>query len=327
MLALLLVVSTQVWMVPAPAGDTLRFIKEPELSVQARSRINVFSFYQGGLLDWPGFVCGDPCGPNTFPALRDAVPGGAFRWLQDQGIQLAMEAPAVKPGNCTADLVGGRVLDASLNALDNVVSTGAHLDHISIDESFAASIASPDYPRGQNDFPPCGLTGEDVAQLLKLYIDGIHAKYPAVQVGFIEPYPYFSVDILMSNLLELEHAGIPIPYFHLDFDLRAARNGHRDVNADLRRIRAFCAARDIPFGVIIIGDDSPNDHGYAAAAWAQLRVIAAAVGVTEHTLFDSWSIDTSDPAQSRSMPHMVPETDPDTHLGEMLAMLTYLDIP
>lgn len=317
---------TQVWLVPAGGGDLLRMVKEPLLSQRGLARIDVFGFYGGDLYDVPDFVCGAACGPNTFAALRDAVPGGMFKWLQDQGIKLAVEGGAVKPFACHVQDVRDFTLTPALNELKNVQSTGASISYFSIDESFAAGMGSPDYPQGQLGFPPCGTTAEETAQLLKVFVDGVHEKYPEVQVGFIEPYPFFSVDQLMTNLLELEHAGVPIPFLHVDLDTRAVRNKHADVNGDMQRLHRFCTARGIPLGIIVIGDDCATNGEFASRAWTHLRVNVAAAGVTEHTVFESWVIDVKNPDGPRHIPDLVPDTVPTTHLGQVLGMLQYLKV-
>src|SRR5512134_886940 len=94
-------VGTRVWLVPVPAGDMLRMAKEPELWMKARARVDVFSFYELHAVSQPGWECGTPCGPNTFEAFRDVIPGGMFKWLHDQGIQLSLETGAVKSYACT----------------------------------------------------------------------------------------------------------------------------------------------------------------------------------------------------------------------------------
>jgi hypothetical protein len=310
---------TQVWATPPPFGDELRIVQEPQLAQNVLGRIDVFEFYQAHLLK----DCGAYCGSNTFQAFRDVVPGGMFKWLADRGMLLAMETGVVKPYHCTADDLENTAVAPAVSALSNVKETGAAIRFIAIDESFHSGLGSPDGSQG--GLPgACGLAPSGVAQLLRGYVDGVHKTHPEAQVGFIEPYPRFSADQLMSYLNELDAAGVPIPFFHLDLDLQTSVAYGLDVANDVRRISDFCHARGILFGVIVTGINANSDHAYTQYAWSILRTSVSAIGVTPHTLFQSWAMDLR--TRKQSMPNAVPDTDPDTLLGQMLGMLQYMKI-
>ena len=310
---------TQLTFTPAPNSDVLEIIRHPERAEHALARIDVFEFYQAHLLK----DCGDYCGPNTYEAFRDVVPGGMFKWLADRGMLLAMETGVVKPYHCTAEDIESTAVAPAVSALSNVKETGAAIRFIAIDESFHAGLGSPDGSQGGLK-GSCGLAPSEVAQLLKGYVDGVHRTHPEAQVGFIEPYPRFTVDRLISYLNELDAAGVPVPFFHVDLDLQAGLRYGMDIASDMRRISDFCHARAIPFGIIITGIDATTNRAYTEYAWAMLRNAKSAVGVTPHTLIQSWSMDPNTGTQH--LPNTVPETDPDSHLGQLLGMLQYLNI-
>ncbi|MCC6404954.1 MAG: hypothetical protein IT405_01030 [Candidatus Yanofskybacteria bacterium] len=316
---------TQVWMNPPPAGDLIRAVQHPELWTEAQKRVDVFAVYFSQAYWHEGYECGNACGPNGFTVLRDA---GAFSWLGER-FTLALEAPAVKEWSCTPELLLSQAALPAVHALDLVQQSGGTISYISINESFAMGTSG--YQGQAGPFGPsvtgCALPPNEVAALLKLYVDTIHERYPAVRVGFIEPYPYFSADQIMSHLLELEHASVPIPYFHLDMHLKGQVRRGENAAADLRRIREFCRARGISFGVIIFGEDGTSNAQFSADAWAVTQTVAAAVGVTEHTILQSWAEDPPGALNSvKHIPDIVPESDPNSMSGLLLRILRYLKI-
>jgi hypothetical protein len=313
---------TEVWFVPVPAGDMMRLAKEPELWPRAQKRVDVFSFYWLHGYDHPGFECGEPCGPNTYRSFLDVVPGGFYKWVADRFI-VALEAGSVKHYACTEEDVR-KSAKPVLRSIDNIIESGGRVDLLSLDEPFASGTNDPSTP----GFGGCGLTPGEVAMLQMVFNEEIHARYPMIRIGLIEPYPKFSVDQLLSYLLELEHVGITIPFFHLDLHLQAAVGEQSDVVSDVRRIHEFCRARNIPFGVIVFGSDGRTNDGYAADAWATARMMASSTGVTEHTVFQSWA----EPVPGnlgglKTVPDTVPETEPFTHTGLIIRILEFLQIP
>ncbi|MCC6934598.1 MAG: hypothetical protein IT406_02855 [Candidatus Yanofskybacteria bacterium] len=316
---------TQVWMNPPPAGDLIRAVGHPELWAETQKRVDVFAIYFVQAYWHEGYECGNACGPNHYQALRDA---GAFRSLSER-FTVAMEAPAVKEWSCTPELITNQIALPVAHALDLVQEAGGTVSYISVDESFA--MGTNGYQGQSGPFGPsvtgCGLAPDAVAALLKLYVDTIHERHPEVQIGFIEPYPHFSPDQIISFLLELERAKVPIPYFHLDMHLKGGVRRREDMAEDLRRVREFCAARNIPFGVIIFGEDGTSNQQFAADAWAVTQMVASAVGVTEHTVLQSWAEDPPGDLNSiKHVPDIVPESDPSTMSGLLLQILKFLKI-
>jgi len=316
---------TQVWLVPAPAGDLQKLAQQPELWPRTQKRVDVVSLYFLHAYHHEGFVCGDPCGPNTYPNLVKAVPEGMFKWLSDRFV-LSFEAGSVKEFSCTAETLEPVILYTNV-AIANIKKAGGRLSYISLDEPFTAGTANEDRsPFGQPNWG-CNLTPEQVAVLQKQFNDGIHARHPEVQIGLIEPYPHFTPDEIMTNILALEAAGITLPYFHLDFDQPRAAREDKDWRSDIARIREFCRAKGIPFGVILVGWDGRTNEQYAAGYWGVARTTLQSVGVTEHTVLQSWAEDP--PGQLNSLKHIpdtVPETSDVTHTGLLLRTLEFLGI-
>jgi hypothetical protein len=319
-------VGTQVLLVPVPAGDLIKLAQQPELWPNTQQRVDVVSLYVLHAYYHDGYVCGEHCGPNTYQNLMNAVPGGVFRWVSDRFI-LSIESESVKYYACTEDAMRNSAAFTTNIAIDNIERSGARLSFVSLDEPFTSGTASatPDPLGGGNR--GCGLTPAEVANLQRVYNAAVHARHPNVQIGLVEPYPHFKLDDLRSFVLELEQAGVPIPYFHLDVDIRAIVEQHHDAATELPQIREFFRSKDIPFGIIVFGADGTSNEKFSAGAWAQLRLDASTVGVTEHTVFQSWAnSNMSDPLSPQRIPDTVPETNPFTHTGMILPMLDYLGI-
>ncbi len=319
---------TQVWLAPVPAGDMIALATHPELWPQARARVDVLEFYQGSAYHDPKFVCGVPCGPNTFPALRDAVPGGFFRWMDEQGIELAMGSGAVKEWSCTERLLRERAIPITLTALKNVEESGGRISYITLDEPFAIGATTPKKSPFGPEITGCMLPVSEVAWLVAIYIRSVHERYPDVQVGLIEPYPHFTPDEIAALIDELRSSGVSVPFFHLDFDQpRAIREG-LDMRADLQRIRSICAERSIPFGVSFTGGDGSSNEQFTVDTWAMVRNVFPILGITEHTVFQSFAESIpGDITSKKDKPDTVPETEETTHTGQLLRMLEFMSVP
>ncbi len=318
-------IGTEVWLIPVPAGDLMKLAQRPELWPKAQKRVDVVSLYFLHAYHHEGFECGTPCGPNTYLNLMQAVPGGMYKWLSDR-FALAMEAGSVKSHACTAEQIEN-VAFHTVIAVGNIKKSGGRLSYISLDEPFASGVGTEERGPFGPGYVGCGLTPAQVAHLQFAFNRRVHADHPEVQIGFIEPYPHFSADEIMSFMLELEHAGVPIPYFHLDFDQPRAVREKKDWKSDIIRMREFFRAKGIPFGTILVGWDGRTNEQYAAGYTAVVRTSMQAVGVTEHTVLQSWAEDP--PGELNSLKHIpdtVPEANSVSHTGLLLWTLEFLGV-
>jgi hypothetical protein len=95
----------------------------------------------------------------------------------------------------------------------------------------------------------------------------------------------------MLNLLRAR--GVLPAFVHVDADLAALTPGRDDFGADMIRIATAAAAHQIPFGIIIWGNNGDADALYAADA----RKLADAVYGTfrgfarmpDHLIIQSWA--------------------------------------
>lgn len=328
-------IGTEVWLAPVPAGDLIQAIQHSELWPEAQKRVDVFAVY--GAQAYPfhleGVDCGKPCGPNTSTALMQAVEGGAFKWLSER-FKLALEGGGVKEYSCTSETLRDATVWL-MRSMEMIEKSGGRITYLAVDESFLSGVTTPHYSPAYRQTFGCGLSPERVANLLKEYVDLIHSHFPHIQVGFIESYPSSTADQLMSFLLELERAGVPIPFFQVDMHLQAVVRENHDLYRDLARLKQFCEARNIKFAVIIWGENGSSNQAFATDAWATLRIIKRAVGVTTQTKFQSWAENPpGDPLSLKNRPglvtndsgELVSETDPLTHTGQMLQQLEFLGV-
>lgn len=248
----------------------------------ARSKLRGFQFYQQSLRSF----C-STCGPNNLSRFLDARPEGAFTWLVAQGIQIGVEAGAVKEHTCD----GRQLAHVALEDMRPIYATGAHVTFIAMDEPFTAAL--PLDVADAAALPRCDLSIDDTVVQVKAFVDTVHATYPEIRVGLIEPYPFFTVDEISLFIVAMENAGVRLPFFRLDLDLRHRRNEDTNSAADLKRLRDFLANRRIDFEVIVTGYDGKTDAAAVASAMALAYEVQGAIGRPHAVSFQDWSADRS----------------------------------
>lgn len=246
---------------------------------QARSRLRGFQFYQQSLRS----SC-PTCGPNTVGRLLGAVPGGAFRYLQDQGIQIGIEAGSVKEHTCDGRQLGRVFLDD----IAPIYASGAHVTWVAMDEPFTAALPV----RGVSPFGRCNFSIDDTVVQVDAFMDTVRAAYPGIRFGLIEPYPYFTMDEIMTFIRALEdNERVGLAFFRLDFDVRHRFNADTNTRADLRRLKDFLAGRRIEFELIVTGYDGRTDAPSVASALALAYEVSGVVGRPHSVIFQDWSSD------------------------------------
>ena len=267
---------------PASNSADLAAMFQPAGQAQwatARSRLRAFQFYQQSLRP----AC-TTCGANTVGRLLSAVPEGAFRYLKDQDIQIGVEAGAVKEHTCDGRELG-RVL---VDDLSPIYGTGAHVTYVAMDEPFTAALPV----RGASPFGRCNFTIDQTVVQVDAFMDTVRASYPDIRVGLIEPYPYFTVDEIMTFVRTLEdNERVGLAFFRLDYDVRHRYNADSNSRNDLLRLRDFLAARRIEFEVIVTGYDGRTDAASVASAMALAYEVSGVIGRPHTVVFQDWSAD------------------------------------
>jgi hypothetical protein len=246
---------------------------------QARSRLRAFQFYQQSLRS----VCSS-CGTNSVSRLLGAVSDGPFRYLKEQGIQIGVEAGAVKEHTCDGRELG-RVL---LQDISPIYATGAHVTYVAMDEPFTAGLPV----RNESPFGRCNFTIDQTVVQVDAFMDTVRASYPDIRIGLIEPYPYFTVDEIMTFVRALEeNERVGLAFFRLDYDVRHRYNADANSRNDLLRLRDFLSSRRVEFEVIVTGYDGRTDAASVASAMALAYEVSGAVGRPHSVVFQDWSAD------------------------------------
>jgi hypothetical protein len=283
-----------VWFAPDMGStDYPELFTQPEKWPVARSKINVFKFYSDNVTDAACAICGN----NTLNTFVDVQ---AFRRLRAWKIAIGVEAEAVnRDWGCT----GVREFETAQLLIQNVHANGGSVTYLAMDEPFIKGLPSKD-PQASNQ--NCNYTMAETVERTAWFIKQVRAKHPAIAVGDIEPYPYFSISELEQWIAALEANGATPAFFHLDVDRDAVQVGGQDVAADLQALNRFCGSHGIPFGVVFwSAADSESAYYESTLNW--VRTVNAAIGKPVHVIFQSWQGTDND---VHKVPINLPENDP-----------------
>jgi hypothetical protein len=263
----------------------LRLFTHPEEWKETRRRVGVFQFYAAQL--GADDECRD-CGGNDLAQLR-AV--SAFPRLKDWGLDIAVEAPAIKGWGCISELT----LPAAERVVSRVAGAGGEIRHLAMDEPLL----------GGED---CGQWPDATADEVARYVSSLRRAHPGLRIGDIEPYPHFDAELIVDWLDALTARGAGVEFLHIDVDRVRAALLEKDVPADLAFLRQACSQRGISFGVIFWGGDGLDEAAYAADVLQWVDTAHTAVGPSAHLVFQSWSASADG---RREVPINLPEDSPD----------------
>ncbi len=271
----------RVWLAPNVGAPDLRTLfTEPEAWPMSRRRVGVFQLYHGQLHATDDAQCRH-CEGNVRPNL---VAAGAFDRLREWGMKIAMEAGAVKHHTCS----GERAAEVVADAIAQVESSGGWVDYIAMDEPYIGGEMVA------GDGSSCRYSRDQSADETARYVARLRELEPGVQVGDIEPYPYYRVPQLIGWVDALHARGVQLAFFHLDVDRNHVRQIRADLIGDLRRLRQAMSDRGIPFGVIFNAHEievpaGPNeDRVHHEAVMRAVHDAARSIGSPDHAIFQSW---------------------------------------
>jgi hypothetical protein len=179
-----------------------------------------------------------------------------------------------------------------------------------------------DEPRLGGD--ACGLGLEDSARATASFARQVHAAFPAVRIGDVEPYPRYGAPALVAWTAALRLEGATPAFFHLDVDRVHADRITADVAGDLRLLRDSLEGQGIPLGVIFWGADGTDDAAYAADVRAWVQRVRDAIGLPTQPVFQSWSVA---PDGSYSVPRNLPETASTPKTADRLRLSSFAPSP
>jgi len=287
------VLTRDVWFAPDFASaDFQNLFTPPDQWSTARSKVKVFKFYAVQLNS--SFVpCPDwLCGPTRLQQLIDVQ---AFSDLKAWGIDIGIEAGAVKPANCSGDTL----LNVAEDAVQNIQANGGIVRFIAMDEPFIGGQLTAN---GQN----CNFTMQQSADQTVHFVQALQDQFLYIVVGDIEPYPYFSVAQLEAWISLLQSLGVQLAFFHLDVDPALVTANGADLAGDLQALSAFCQTQNIPFGVLLDSLTATSDATYYSDAIQFTESVKSAIGKPKVSVFQSFDCATG----TCNTPINLPENDP-----------------
>ncbi len=303
----------RIWFTPGPGSPDMRelFVRGAPWPV-ARAHVSVLKFYQGHVLDpTPSYFL-----PNDYHGLLGV---GAFRtvtrlWHK----QIGLEVGVVKSQYCSADgSAEENAIRDTIKSIWDVEAAGGHVNYLAMDEPFISGATVPQC--GAPDLAPA-------ADRVAHYIETVKKADPGVEIGLIEPYPFFSA-VRIGEILDLLHSrGIVLPFFHLDAGVDVMTPAARaQVPNDLRYLAGFCAALGTRFGMIFNGDNGDSAALYANGVGLRLQLTMEAFGswadMPDDLIFQSWAQSSTG---QKIVPPNLPETTPDTHTNLIVRGLLFL---
>jgi hypothetical protein len=213
--------------------------------------------------------------------------------LNQAHIAVAIESGGLRAGDCSGASVG----NVDSDFIQRLVRAGGAISFIALDEPFANSIASGAEPN-------CGYTVAQAAAELATEIHIMRAAFPGVEIGLIEPVPWYSVGSYPSNsvtafgdlpqvldtfLSVLAQAHERIDFFHADapYDYdQALPNGWQKVVALEQVVRDH----GLRFGLIYNSEagGTAGDEPFYDQTLAALRAYQAAGGNPDDLIMQSW---------------------------------------
>jgi hypothetical protein len=278
--------------------------------------------------------------PGGWRQTRQRIAGLAYadHWLNSQfddtqlrawlpqltrwGLKLGLEVGAVKPHSPT----GQKAFDNDHPHWDRFIADGAQIDHIAMDEPYAATV--------NNLHLPMQYGAEQTADFVAL----VRHAYPGMSVGDIEPYPFFQpaqilewVDAVQARLRQI--GAKPLDFLRLDVDWMHFHPG--DAKGQLgwqgaRQIEEGCHRRGMAFSLIYWAADYPSlRHAgqQSETTWTEAILdegarYAAVGGVPDEIMVESWLMS----AQESVPDQALPETDVNTLSGSVLALESRLGV-
>lgn len=274
-------------LVMGPSGpDGFRELFEhPEQWQQTRSRV-------GAIL----------CADHSFKADSDDELGKWFGQMRQWNLKLELEVGAVKEW-------GGRTGESTFRAQqpawDRIQRLGGNIYSLAFDEPLCC-VRGPIHKSDPSKTDDYAL--EETVKFIEL----VRAKYPAMVIGDIEPFPSIPfedhmkwINALQSRLAEKKIKGLD--FYRLDVDWANMNLTHHGTWQEVKKLHGFCKSKKLPFSLIYWAADYgvmkrwnlADDSTWYVGVMTQANAYASVAGGAEQAVVESW-------VQAPS--HSVPET-------------------
>ena len=272
-------VTPQIWFGPISGWDGLPFTGSTDYKAlfdataawpRVAGRAHVFKFYTQWIMQ-------PDAGGATDAELRREVAA-----LKARDIAIAIEfGPLTPEGGCGMEVegfMGGS--DLALPMVRRIASVGGTVRFITMDEPFAGAIL--------NDGPTaCHWTVEKTAREVARFVREVHAVYPSIVIGDIEPLTGDGTAARYEEWMAAyrKAAGAPLPFFHLDLDW-----GRVDWSAGSLQLQAYARGHGVRFGIIYNSALASSDAEWLAAAQAHILTNELdGAGPPDDAIFQSWT--------------------------------------
>jgi hypothetical protein len=218
-----------------------------------------------------------------------------------------MEIGSVKEGYCRDEPRGMSLsIQSAIASVLAVEAAGGSVEYLAQDEPWVAGSLAV-----------CGGPAlEPTADKVAAWMSAVQARFPRIQIGLIEAYPFLAVERIEGILDLLRARGTPPAFLHVDVDWHALRPG--EFARDVPRLQAAAAARGMTFGVIVWGYNGDADRLFARDAADITNLLTAAFGswddMPAHVIFQSWA---ESGTGLRITPSNLPEDRPYTHTSNL----------
>ena len=278
-LAKSLAVTPQVWFAPIPGWSALPFTGATDYKAlfdanapwqRVAGRTHVFKFYT----QW---ITQPHAGGATDAELRRE-----FAALTARDIAIAIEfGPLAPEGGCGVDVEGfmGGAQQALL-VIGRIASLGGTVRYIALDEPLYGAV----FYDGKN---ACHWTVEKTAREVARFVREVHAVYPSIVIGDIEPLTGDGTVARYEEWMAAyrKAAGAPLPFFHLDLDW-----GRADWSAGSLQLQAYARGHGVRFGIIYNSALASSDAEWLAAAQAHILTNELdGAGPPDDAIFQSWT--------------------------------------
>jgi hypothetical protein len=171
---------------------------------------------------------------------------------------------------------------STLDAVKAIEDAGGQVAYLAMDEPWVSGRASV-----------CGGPAlEATADRVATYMSAVTKAHSTLKIGLIEAYPFSSADAIETMIQLMRARGVSPAFLHMDVDWHRLQAG--DFARDMKRLQAFVAPLNIPFGIIIVGYNGDADALYASDTGGLIGLIADTFqtwdAMPQQIIFQSWVV-------------------------------------
>ena len=229
---------------------------------------------------------------DIYPASAQSL-AAVVATLDQAHIGIAVEVGGLRDWDCS----GSSLAATEWAGLNRLVGAGGAISFLALDSPFGHTLATA-IPGN------CGYTVQQASEELVAYIHVMRQALPGVQIGLIEPVPWYSVgaygpnpgndfgdlpQLLDAFLTILSQHGEALDFFHADSPYDYAE-AHPDGWGKLLALQHEVQSHGLRFGLIYNSDAGGNagDQQFHDQTLAAFQAFHAAGGSPDDLIVQSW---------------------------------------